>query len=69
MPTFILYMITLNAMTGAELHREPVAPPRDSEVECVQDQLRERPTRLRIVNAIPMIDVYECVRRDEVSKL
>lgn len=68
-PTFVLYLITLNAVTGAEVSRQPAAPVRDTEQACVQDQMRERPQRAYIANGKAQIDVYECVRRDEVSKL
>ncbi len=69
MTTFILYLITLSAVDGAEVHREPVAPARDTEATCVLDQMRERPQRVYIKDGKALIDVYECVRRDEVSTL
>lgn len=68
-PTFILYLITLSAVDGAEVSRQPVAPARDTEQECVQDSLQAPPQRARIVNGKAIVDVYECVRRDESYKL
>ena len=68
-PTFVLYLITLSAVDGTEANREPVAPVRDTEAACVLDQMRERPTRVYIKDGKALIDVYECVRKDVVSKL